>query len=132
MTRYTFTGLTDKNRLVETMVDKSRMDRGEAMFIADHNIERCVEVWEGERLCAYVFILVQGKVRQLHGYNMVNGRARHALKICMEFLAEEKGKVYSGHQEANHKVNGLLKLLGFKKVGRVNDAVIMERQAVPV
>ena len=132
MTRYTFTGLTERYRLIETMVAQSNMERGEAIWLVDHALERCTEVWEGGKLCAYVFILVNNGVRQLHGYNLVNGRARHALKICMRFLAEEKGKVYSGHVEANHKVNGFLKLLGFKETGRFNDAVIMERQAVPV
>jgi RimJ/RimL family protein N-acetyltransferase len=110
------------------MIDQSKMDRGEAMFIVDHNLDRCVEVWEGEKLIIYVFILSRDGVRQMHGYNLSKGKARLAIKTCMEFLAEEKGRVYSGHMEANHKVNGLLKLLGFKEIGRVKDAVIMERQ----
>ena len=128
MTRYRFTGLTDEFRLIETMVDKSKMDPGEAAFLVRHHIEKCVEIWEDKMLCGYFIIAERDGVRQLHGYNLTNGRARHAFKICMRLLDEERGKIYSGHGEASAKVNGFLKLLGFKEIGRTKDAVYLERQ----
>ena len=53
MTRYRFTGLTDEFRLIDTVVGQSQMEYGEASFIVKHNLERCVEVWEGDMLCGY-------------------------------------------------------------------------------
>ena len=132
MTRYTFKGLTDSNRLVETMVDQSKMDRGEALFIVNHNIERCVEVWEGEKLCGYFIIAEKDGIRSFHGYNLTKGRTRHALRMCFEFLREERGKLYSCHLQANKRVNRLLKLLGFKDKERTSNAIYMERQSVAV
>lgn len=126
MGRYTFSGMTDEARLIETMVDQSKMDRGEASFIIKHYLERCVEVWEGKMLLGYFLILERDGIRQLHGYKLCKGRTRLALRVALRFLNDEQ-KIYSGHREANVQVNRLLKILGFKECGRTANAVVMER-----
>ena len=126
MGKYRFEGLTDKLRLVETMVDQSKMDAGEALFIVDHHLERCVEVWEGDMLCWYCLILVKDGVRSFHGYSMVKGRARHALRVAQMFLKNEP-RILSCHREANQKVNRLLKLMGFKDCVSIDGFKVLGR-----
>jgi hypothetical protein len=108
------------------MVEQSKMEEGEATFLVRHNLERCVEVWEGDRLCGYFLILAKDRVRSVHGYNLTRGRARHALKIALHLLKDET-KIYSCHKEADQKVNRLLKLLGFKEKGKVGHEVLMQK-----
>ena len=113
MTRYRFTGLTDEFRLIDTVVGQSQMEYGEASFIVKHNLERCVEVWEGDMLCGYFLIFSKDGIRSVHGYKLCKGRARQALRVALHLLKDEP-RIFSAHREANDKVNRLLKLMGFK------------------
>jgi hypothetical protein len=135
MKRYSFKGLTDKGRLIDTMVEKSGMLRAVASELVENNLERCVEVWEGEMLCGYFIVAEKNGIRSLHGYKLVKGRTRHALRVCLALLAECRGKIYSSHQEANREVDHLLKMLGFKEIGRdgyEKNMVVMEREECAV
>jgi hypothetical protein len=127
MRDYRFTGLTDEHRLIETMVAKSGMDRGEALFVVRNNLERCTEVWEGNNLCAYLTVIERDGFRQLHGYNVGHIRARLALKIALKFLDEEKGNIYTCGKKANSVLNKFHRLLGFKKVADMDGFNIMRR-----
>ena len=129
--RYQFKGLTDEHRLIETMVDQSHMDRAEALFVVRHNIERCVEVWDNDILCGYFLILVQDKIRSVHGYKLCKGRTRSALRVALHLLRNEQ-RIYSCHKEADQHVNRLLKLLGFKEIAKVQNETILCRQVQEV
>lgn len=124
---YQFKGLTDKEHLIQTVIEQSGTDRGEAMFIIDHNLERCTEVWEGNHLLGYFLILARDGVFSIHGYKLCKGRTRLALRLALKFMDEEKRKLYSSHREANTQVNRLLKLMGFKDIGSTNGVKVLER-----
>lgn len=126
MKRYRFSGLSDEFRLAQTMVDQSKIDHGEASWIIRNCLERCVEVWEGNNLCMYLVVIVRDGVRSFHGYNMTKGRARHAVKIALQFLKDEP-KIYSCHKSVDTHVNRLLKILGFQEKARIGNEVILQR-----
>ena len=126
MRNYRFTGLTDEARLVGAMIEQSQMDEADAWWVVRHHIERCVEVWEGEKLCGYFVIAKRDNIRSVHGYKLCKGRTRQALRVALHLLKDEP-TIYSCHKEADQKVNRMLKLLGFKEKGKVGHEVIMQK-----
>ena len=128
MQRYKFTGLTDSYRLVETMVDQSKMDREEAWWMVRHYLERCVEVWEGEKLVLYVLVSLMNDMRSIHAYKIGKGRTRHAIRIYLNEMEKIKGQLFSCHRESDQHVARLFKILGFKEIGRAQNEIIYKRQ----
>lgn len=110
--------LTDRERLIFTMHQESKMGLKDATELVDHHLVRCLEVFDvvDGVFCGYFLLFSNSDIISFHGYKFKKQWARTALGMAELFLQSALKKYPVIYSSTNHKiVQKMLIKLKFKK-----------------
>lgn len=128
MIEYTLTGLTNRKRLVETILEHTKLQSSyeDVNKLIDTTLIKCVEFWDKKILCGYGLIFKNYGLFNFHGYKLVRGRTRDMLYLAKEMI-KGYNDIFISHTNDNKGVNKLAKFLGFVQINK-NDKVTLLRR----
>jgi hypothetical protein len=118
--------VTNPVHIANEIAKRAQMDPIEALGLIERKLDRCVEVWGNGIICGYFLVFNDRGVRSFHGYKFVNGLTKMAVRMSKKIL-EDYDEIYSAHCTKNSQVGKLLKMVGFKEIGRKNGSIIYRR-----
>ena len=121
-------GLTDRNHLAKVMCEQTSLPAhiGQALYIIENYLERCIEIYNETQVCGYVLILNVDDERSFHGFKLIKGHALKAFEIAKDIVRQYPQLIITTTDDKK-EVLKLAKMLGFHETGRTNEIVRLER-----